>query len=321
MDAAIIKNTVNHTKRQKRPSLLRSISEHKFLYLLILPGLIYYIIYRYIPMFGLLIAFKDYSPAMGISGFFTAEWIGLRNLKLLFDSIYFVDILKNTLIISFLKLAASFPVAILLAIMINEVRNKYLKKFIQTVTYYPHFLSWVVIGAVMFEMFSTTTGAVNNMLQQLIGHKVDILANPENFRALLVMSHLWQSAGWSAIIYLAAITGIDESIYESAMIDGATRIQRILFITIPSIIPTIVVVLTLSLGHVLDAGFEQVFVLYSPKVYEVGDIIDTYVYREGLVNARYGFATAIGFFKSLIGFVLVFSTDRLAKKLGNSGIF
>lgn len=303
-----------------RNKKIKQILKFKYIYLLILPGLLFLLIFKYLPMFGIIIAFKDYKPTMGIMGFFTAKWVGFKNFEILFNSIYFKEILTNTLVISLYKLIFGLPVPIFLAILINEVRQKWFKKTIQTVSYLPHFLSWVIVGGMMYELLSSTSGSINNIIKAYTGAPINFLTDPKIFRGVLVVSDIWKEMGWNSIIYLAALAGINVEMYEAGIIDGANRFQKLIYITIPSIMPTIVVVFTLALGRVLDAGFEQIFMLYSPQVYEVADIIDTYVYREGLVNARYGFATAVGLFKSVIALVLILSANKLSQKMGQKGI-
>jgi putative aldouronate transport system permease protein len=304
----------------KRSRTLKNIFKYRYIYILMIPGILYFIIFRYLPMFGVLIAFNDYNPTMGIIGFFTAKFVGFNNFEILFKSIYFKEIIFNTVILSIYKLLFGFPAPIILALMLNEIRSRWYKRTLQTVTYLPHFISWVVLAGMLFEFLSVTSGSFTNIIYNLTGSKPNFLSDPKLFRGLLVVTDIWKEMGWGSIIYLAAIAGVDAQQYEASIIDGASRFKQLVHITIPGIMPTIIIMLILRLGYILDAGFEQIFMLYSPMVYNVADIIDTFVYREGLLNSRYGFATAMGLFKSVIGLVLILSTNKLVKKFGHNGL-
>ena len=306
---------------KKASSLWARIHRYKYFYLMLIPGIVYLFIFRYIPIFGLQTAFRNYHPAMGIEGFFTAEWIGLKNFTVFFNSIYSKRVIINTVVISLLKLLLVFPAPILLALFINDINTRWFKNTIQTITYLPHFLSWVVVGSIMFELFSMSTGSVNIWLQNHFNVRIDFLSSSDSFRSMLILSDIWKDVGWGSIIYLAALSGIDPAQYEAAIIDGARPIQRLVYISLPGIAETIIVMLLLKIGNILDAGFEQVLILYSPSVYDVGDIIDTYVYREGLTNSRYGLATAVGMIKSVIGLILIVGANRLIKKFGYTALF
>ena len=295
--------------------------KYKSFYIMMIPGIIFLFIFKYIPIFGLLTAFRDYHPMMGIKGFFTAEWIGLENFTVFFKSYFCKQVILNTLYISFLKIFWIFPAPIVLALMINEVRNIHFKKTVQTITYMPHFISWVVIGGIIFDLFSLSGGSVNIMLEKITGERINFLTSNQLFRPLLVISELWKEVGWGTIIYLAAITGIDPMLYEAATIDGAGHFRKIWNITLPGILPTITIMFLLRIGHILDAGFGQILVLYSPSVYKVADIIDTYVYRVGLTQARYGLGTAVGMIKSIVGLIMVVGSNRLVKALGQRGLY
>lgn len=281
----------------------------------------YFLIIKYIPMFGILIAFNDYNPAMGVRGFFTAKWIGFNHFEVFFKSIYFKEIIWNTIVISLYKLIFGFPAPVLLALLLNELRIKWYKSTLQTLTYLPHFISWVVMAGMMFELLSVTTGEVNELLTAFGVEPINFLSSKEWFRTVLVASDIWKEIGWGAIIYLAALAGVDPQQYEAAVIDGANRLRQTWHVTLPGIAPAIVVIFILRLGYILDAGFEQIFLLYNPNVYKVADIIDTYVYREAFLNGRFGFATAVGLFKSIIALFLIVLANRLAKRLGHSGIY
>ncbi|TBL76352.1 ABC transporter permease [Paenibacillus thalictri] len=297
---------------RRRTSVFGIIWKYRALYLLLLPALLYFIIFAYIPYFGLTIAFKDFSPGKGIWG---SSWVGLKYFKELFTSDTFFQVLRNTLLISLYKLIFGFPMPILFALLLNEVRHAAFKKIIQTVTYFPHFLSWVVFGGIMLS-FLTPAGVVPKLLQLLHVDGANLLTDNRFFRSILVVTHILKSFGWGAIIYLAALAGIDPALYEAARMDGAGRWKQILYVTLPGIRSVIVLMFILELGHILDAGFEQVFIMYNPVVYGVGDIIDTYVYRVGLGEAQYSVATAVGLFKGVIGFVLIYISNYAIKKLG-----
>ena len=298
---------------------MRAIDQYRGLYLMLIPGVAYFLVYRYLPMFGLLIAFKDYNPSMGIIGIFTSKWVGFKNFFVLLGSSYIGDIIYNTVSISLLKILFGFPAPIILALLLNELNNRLFKRLVQTITYLPHFISWVIIGGIIFELLSSN-GIVNTLIADMGGEKIAFLTNPSLFKPIVIISDVWQNIGWGSIIYLAAISGIDPELYEAATIDGAGKMQQMVSITIPSILSVILIMFILRLGSVLEAGFEQVFMLLNPLVLKTGDIIDTFVYREGLINARFGFATAVGLLKSAIGFVFILAANKLVKKLGHRGI-
>ncbi|CAM3288305.1 ABC transporter permease subunit [Paenibacillus lupini] len=286
--------------------------------MLCLPALVCVIIFSYGPMVGLLMAFEDYKPWQGISG---SAWIGLDNFKRIFDYEESTQAIYNTLIIAVIKIIVGMIVPIFMAILLSEIRMMGVKKSIQTLVYLPHFLSWVTIAGIMIDILGLD-GSINHMLTHLFGIKpIYFLGDPELFRPTIIISDLWKNFGFSMIVYLAVITGIDPSYYEAAEIDGATRRQQIRHVTLPSMLPMIIVIATLSLGNVLDAGFDQIFNLYNPLVYSTGDIIDTYVYRSSLLNGQYGFGTAVGLFKSLVSFILIIISYRIAYKAANYKIF
>ena len=302
-------------RRNARARYLRS---HWDLYLMLLPGLVYFAVYKYLPMWGIVIAFQEYSVFSGIRG---SEWVGLSHFREMFANDDFYKILTNTLLISVYKLFWGFPVPIVLAIMMNEVRHMLYKRSIQTLLYLPHFLSWIIIGGILIPVLSPTTGIVNSLLKALGFEPIYFLTSPEWFRTILVVSDIWKEAGWGAIIYLAALAGIDPQLYEAAVVDGANKWKQLIHITLPSLTGVIVILFLLRLGHVLDVGFEQIFVLYNPLVYDVSDVIETYVYRNGIQQAKYSFTTAVGLFKAVVGLILVVLANRGAKKLGHEGIW
>ncbi|WP_028612418.1 ABC transporter permease [Paenibacillus harenae] len=296
----------------------RTIRSYWDLYLIMLPGILFFAVYKYLPMWGVVIAFQDFSVFAGIRG---SEWVGLAHFKEMFTDDDFYNIFLNTLLISIYKLVWGFPGPIILAIMLNEVRHMMYKRSIQTLVYLPHFLSWIIIGGILINVLSPSSGIVNAILTSLGFEPIFFLASPEWFRTVIVASDIWKEVGWGAIIYLAAIAGIDPQIYEAAIVDGANKWKQILHITLPSMMGVIVILLLLRLGHVLDVGFEQIFVLYNPLVYDVADVIETYVYRVGIQQAQFSFTTAVGLFKAVIGLMLVTLANHGAKKLGQEGIW
>ncbi len=289
-----------------------------WLYLFLVPGLLYFIIFCYIPMYGVVIAFQEYSP---IQGFFGSPWVGLKNFEYLFTSDSFLKVFKNSLVISILRLVWGFPAPILLAVLLNEVKLQRFKKCSQTILYLPHFISWVVLSGMIINLLSPSSGAINFLIEMLGGEKKAFLQDPGCFRSILVISDIWKEAGWGTIVYLAAISSIDSEMYEAARIDGAGMLQKMIYITIPSIVPTITVLFILRLGSILRNGFEQIFMLYSPIVYDVADVFETYTYRMALVEGRFSFATAVGLFQSVVGLILVFTTNKLSQKVGGGGLW
>jgi len=289
--------------------------KHRVLYLMLLPGLVYYALYRYAPMGGAIIAFKDFNV---LRGMFDSPWADpwYKHFKAFYDSPYFTQILTNTFLISFYKLLFGMVPGILLAVLLNEVRIRLFRRFVQTVTYLPHFLSWVIIYGISLAMLSETSGLVNLGLKESGGASIPFLTSTEWFRSILVGTEIWKDTGWSAIIYLAAIAGIDPSLYEAARVDGAGRLRGIWHVTLPGIRSVIILLLILKLGHMLDAGFDQIYIMYNIHVYPVADIIDTWVFRTGLEELNFGLASAVGLFKSLVGFVLVVIANQIAKRWG-----
>jgi putative aldouronate transport system permease protein len=294
---------------------------HRFYYYLIIPGMLYFLIFDYIPMFGIIVAFKDISPFEGVRAIFTNDWVGFKHFIRFWNSYYFWNVMRNTLLISGYKLLIGFPASILLALLLNELRNAVFKRIVQTISYLPHFISTVVVAGLAMMILSTDGGFVNAIIVQFGGEPIHFLGNPLYFRSVLVISHVWQTIGWGSILYLAAMTGIDPGLYEAAKMDGASRIRQAWHITLPGIAPVIAILLILSIGGLLNAGFEKVLLLYSPAVYEVADIIDTYVYREGLSKLDYSFATAVGLFKNVLAMFLILGANYIAKKMNQTGIW
>lgn len=281
------------------------------LYLLMLPGMIYLIVYRYAPMGGLIMVFKNFRITRGIFG---SDWNGLQNFVQLFSVPNFPQILRNTVEISLLKLIFGFPAPIILALMLNELRNIAFKRTLQTALYLPHFISWVVCGTMVFTFFGPSSGVVTKVANEWFGVKLNLMMEPTSFRGLLVASDIWKEIGWGSIIYLAALTGIDSSYYEAAMIDGANKRQQLWYITLPCLMPTIMTMLLLRVGRIMNAGMEQIYVLQNSLVYDTSEILDTYIYKASFKGGQYAIGAAAGLFKSIIGLIFVVGTNKIAKR-------
>lgn len=298
--------------------MINSLNKQKTLYLMLLPCVIYLIIFSYAPMYGIVLAFKDFNMLKGI---INSPWVGFKHFEALFADSYFQTVTWNTLKISLMRLLFGFPVPIILALLLNEVRINKFKRTIQTIIYLPHFISWIIIAGIL-KVFLTTDGGIVNQVIMLFGFEpVPFLTSNTYFIPMLIVSDILKEAGWGTIIYLAALAGVDPEQYEAAMIDGANRWKRLIYITLPGISVAISIMLILSLSGILNAGFDQIFNLYSPLVYETADIIDTYVFRIGLLSGKYSLATALGLFKSIIALILILITNKMAKALGGSGIW
>ena len=319
----VLNNIVDKKKelRQINPKpkkFLKTFRQNFDLYLLLVPGLILLLVFKYVPMYGIIIAFKDFDLNAGILG---SKWVGLFNFRRLIESASFGVVFKNTLIISFYKIVILFPIPIIIALFMNEIKRMYFKKFIQTIITLPHFLSWVVLTGLFVNILGYSGGFVNEVLNMFGVHSISFLTNPKIFRGVLVFTAGWKEVGWSAIIYIAAIAGVDQEQYEAAYIDGAGRFKQMIYVTLPGIASTIVVLLVLRLGGVLEAGTEQILLLYSPTVYSVSDVIGTYVYRMGLGEMQYSYATAVGIFNSVVGFILVICGNYASKKITGKSIW
>jgi putative aldouronate transport system permease protein len=288
------------------------------LHAMLLPAFIVILIFNYVPMFGVVIAFQDYKPWIGIAD---SAWVGLEHFRMLFEFEDSRRVIWNTLIIAPIKIVTGLVVPFAFALLLNEVKEAFIKRSVQTLVYLPHFLSWVMLGGILIDILSPEFGIVNEVVKAMGFEPIFFLGSNEWFRVTIIVSDVWKDFGFSAIIFLAALSGVNPEMYEAAVIDGANRWKQLLFITIPSVLPITVVVATLSLGSILNAGFDQIFNLYNPLVYETGDIIDTYVYRVGLTERNYSFGTAVGLFKSLVSLVLIVTSYRLAHKFANYRIF
>lgn len=313
MSSAAPKATVAGKSKKKKRFTFEIFSYN----IMMLPGIVLLFIFSTIPLFGLVIAFQNYVPAKGILG---SQWVGLKWFRYMFQIPNSMQILKNTLIIAVSKIVAGIVVSVIFALLLNEVRCQAYKRIIQTIVYMPHFLSWVVLGSVFISMFSLD-GIVNMVLKALGIEPIMFMASNTWFRPILIITETWKEFGYGAIIYLAALTAIDPNLYEAAAIDGANRWEQLLHVTLPGLVPTIVLMTTLSLGNVLNAGFDQIFNMYNPLVYKTVDIIDTYVYRMGLVELQFSFGTAVGMLKSMVSIVLISVSYFLAYKFAGYRIF
>ena len=308
------------TLTYRKPNVFAQMWRHRTLMLMFLPGFAFILLFNYGPIYGVQIAFKDFNISKGIWG---SPWVGLKHFVSFFTVPDNLRLLKNTVIISVLKLVFSFPAPIVLAIMINEIGGRVFKRTVQTISYLPHFISWVIIAGLVTAVLSPSTGVVNIIMKALGGRSIYFMTNSTSFRPILVISNIWKEIGWSSVIYLAALSGVDPQLYEAAMIDGSSRMQRVWHITIPSILSVVAIILILSMANILNAGFDQVFNMYNPSVYGVSDIIDTYVYRVGLGQMQFSFTTAMGLFKSLVGLLMVVIVNAATAGLGQSeyGLF
>ncbi len=296
--------------------MLNKIKRQYQYHLMLIPGVILIFVFSYIPLYGLIIAFENYNPGLG----FRSPWVGFDNFKFLFSQPNFIRTIWNTVYISFFKLAGGIIVPVTFALLLNEVGSRKCKRFFQTLVYLPNFLSWVILAGVFIDLLASD-GLFNRLIFSLRGETISFLGSPKVFPWTLIISDIWKGFGFGTVVYLAALTGIDPQLYEAAMVDGARRWKQTIYITLPLLLPTIILMTVLSLGNVLNAGFDQVFNLYSPVVYESGDIIDTYVYRLGIQQAQYSIGTAVGLFKSLVSGIFVFLSYYFADRLAGYRIF
>ena len=309
---------VSADKKQFRKEALGKMAKEKWLYFMLIPGIVYYIIFVYLPMWGVLFAFQDYSPAYGVLG---SEWVGLKHFARFFNGRQFTLLFTNTMILSLINLVFYFPAPIILSLLLNELTKLKFKKTIQSITYLPHFMSTVVVVSIFRQLFSSEDGIINAILNYLGQDSVTFLTSSFWFRPLILIQTLWKEIGWGTIIFLAALSGINPSLYEAATVDGASHTQRLIHITIPSILPTITILFVLRMGSFLNTGFETILLMQNSLNRSVSDVFDTYVYRVGITDAQYSYSTAIGLFKSTVGLILVYSSNLMAKKLGQEGIF
>ncbi|NEW08270.1 sugar ABC transporter permease [Paenibacillus sp. SYP-B3998] len=304
-------------KKRSQLGIWTDIRKNKLLYVMLLPVLLYYVIFHYAPMYGAIIAFKDFSPRLGIWG---SEWVGFEHFQTFFTGPYFWRTIKNTVLISVYQLVFGFPAPIVLALLLNEVRHALFKRTVQTVTYMPHFISLVVICGIIKD-FTTSDGVINDLVVFFGGERTTFLLEPSFFRSVYISSGVWQHIGWGTIIFLAALTGIDQEQYEAAKIDGAGRWKQMTNVTLPSLMPTIIILLILEIGRMMNVGFEKIILLYNPGTYETADVISSYVYRVGLQDFNYSFSSAVGLFNSMINFVLLICSNWLSRKFNNTSLW
>ena len=309
-------------KRQKKEKKLSErivieLKKNKYLYILSIPIFLYFILFKYLPMFGLTLAFKDYNIMKGVAD---SEWVGLKYFKEFFSSVYFTRTLLNTFIISLMDIVIGFPIPIIFALLLNELRGKYFKKFVQTASYLPHFISMVVICGMITDFFSTN-GLISTLVSKLGGENMNYIGNPSYFRQIFVGTNIWQQLGWNSIIYIAALAGVDRDLYEAAAVDGAGRWRQLIHITLPGISGTIVIMLIMRLGQVLSVGYEKIILLYTPQTYDVADVISSYTYRAGIINQRYSYSIAVGMFQSVINVIILLTANTISKKVTETSLF
>lgn len=304
-------NSTNSERSKRRARIKQNLP---WFIMLLLP-ITFFIVFSYIPMFGLVIAFKNYRF---IDGIFGSEWVGLKNFKMIFAQAQTINVIKNTFVISMLSVFVSFPFPIILAVLLNEVRSKWFKKASQTILYLPHFLSWIIVGGIITNIFSSTRGPVNFIINALGGESYQFLFHPASWMAIFLGSGIWKSTGFNAIIYLAALSSIDPTFYEAAIVDGANKWKQITKITIPCLMPTIILMLILATGHIMEVGFERIYVLQNPVIKDVSEVVSTYVYEFGIRSGQFSITTAMGLFDSVISLILVLLSNKIAKKSGNA---
>lgn len=297
--------------------LKRDLFINKSLYLLVLPVVIFYIIFHYKPMYGAIIAFKQYAPAKGVLG---SPWVGFDHFVRFFSSHSFWRIFRNTFLISFYSLLFGFPAPIILALLLNELKNEKFKRTVQTISYLPHFISLVVVAG-MIKDFTVTDGIINDFIELFGGERVPILQKAELFRPVYIISGIWQEIGWGSIIYLAALSGISQELYEAAMIDGAGRFKQVIHVTIPGIAPTIIIMLILRIGQLMNVGYEKIILLYNPSTYETADVISSYVYRVGLLEFSWSYSAAVGLFNSVVNFILVIAANWVSRRVTETSLW
>ena len=301
-----------------RLTVWQRIARDRWLYVLVLPGVLYYVIFKLLPMFGIIIAFQKYNPYLG---FLNSPWVGFKNFTDFFANPDFARLLVNTLWISFLSIVFYFPAPIILALLLNEIRRSWYKRSIQTLVYIPHFLSWVIAYSIFYMMLTTDGGIVNLLIEKFGGERIAFLSDKAWFRPLVIIQSIWKETGWGTIIFLAALASVDIEQYEAAVVDGAGRLRQLWHITLPAIKSTIIILLILRMGSVLNTGFEQIYLMSNSVNRSVSQVFDTYVYEIGITRGSFSFATAVNLFKSIIGIVLVYSTNFVAKKAGEATIF
>ncbi|MGO4539274.1 ABC transporter permease [Paenibacillus sp. 2TAB19] len=309
---------VNAQRASMSSTLARRLLRNRWLYLMVLPGLLYFLVFKYWPMYGIFIAFQDFQPFLG---FWDSPFAGVKHFERLFSDSNFMLLFRNTLLLATYNILFFFPLPIIIALMLNELRQEFTKRIVQTLVYIPHFMSWVVVVGIAYMFLTTEGGIMNELLVRFGGEKINFLVSNEWFRTIITAEVMWKETGWGTIIFLAALSGVDPQLYEAARMDGANRIRQLWHITLPAIRSTIVILLILRLGHFLDTGFEQIFLMLNAMNREVGEVFDTYVYSVGISQGQYSFSTAVGVFKSIVGLILVVVANRLAKRFGEEGIY
>ena len=302
------------TRKFTRANIKKDFHHNWLLYVMIMPAVVFYVMFAYIPMVGNIMAFKEFVPGIGFRGFFVGQWVGLKYIVQFINGIHFTRLVRNTILISVYNLIFGFPAPIILAILLSEMPFNGYKRVVQTITYLPHFVSTVVICGLIVN-FSLSTGLFSDISELFGGPRISFLQNPKYFRTIYIASGIWQGIGWSSIIYLSAITGIDNSLYEAAVIDGANKFQQILHVTLPGISSTIIILFILQVGQMMNVGYEKIMLLYNPSIYDTSDVISTYVYRKGLVEMNWSFSAAIDLFNKLINFLLLITANVISKRV------
>lgn len=313
----MVKTTNIRKTETKKEIIKKDFHKYKYLYLMIIPVLVFYIVFHYAPMYGAVIAFKNFSPGKGI---WDSPWVGFKHFENFISSVYFWRVFRNTIMINVYELIFGFPAPIILALLLNEIKQDLFKRSIQTITYLPHFISLVVVCGMIVD-FTSSEGVINGIIGALGGEKIMFLQEPQYFRAIYVASGIWQGVGWGSIIYLAALSGIDPSLYEAAIIDGAGRFKQLINVTIPGIAPTIIILLILNVGKMMNVGFEKVILLYNPATYETADVISSFVYRRGLRESNWSFGSAVGLLNSVINVILITTSNKISRKLNETSLW
>lgn len=290
---------------------------NRSLYIMVIPVLLFYLLFHYKPMYGAIIAFKDYTPALGVS---KSPWVGFANFTRFLKSVYFVRLIRNTILLSLYNLIFGFPAPIILALLLNEIRSKHFKNITQTITYLPHFISLIVVTGMLTD-FSMTSGLFNDIIVFFGGERSPLLQNPSLYRTMYVASGIWQQVGWGSIIYLSALAGVDQQLYEAASIDGAGKWKQLIHVTLPGIAPTIIIMLIMRMGSLMNMGYEKTILLYNPSTYDTADIISSYIYRVGLLEQDWSYSTAVGLFNSVINFGLLIFTNKMSKKFSETSLW
>lgn len=305
------------TEKKLSERIVIELKKNKYLYILSIPIFLYFILFKYLPMFGLTLAFKDYNIMKGVAA---SEWVGLKYFKEFFSSVYFTRTLLNTFIISLMDIVIGFPIPIIFALLLNELRGKYFKKFVQTASYLPHFISMVVICGMITDFFSTN-GLISTLISKLGGENMNYIGSSSHFRQIFVGTNIWQQLGWNSIIYIAALAGVDRDLYEAAAVDGAGRWRQLIHITLPGIAGTIIIMLIMRLGQVLSVGYEKIILLMTTQTQDVADVIASYTYRAGIIDQRYSYSIAVGMFQSVINVIILLTANTISKKVTETSLF